>query len=132
MCCFFFSSRRRHTRSEGMAAGTTSRRPCPSTTLRTRRRVDGYRSQRKLTLILSVVEGYGPSLALIAINLAEAARSAAMGEIPVELARPPVDGARLQVALLDPGDGQDLAVIAGREDLVRSEQLGKADAAFMH
>src|SRR5437870_9353774 len=61
-----------------------------------------------------------------------ASRSAPMGEIPVELACPRIDGSGLEVALLDPGDRQDLAIISRREHLIGGEHLGKADAALMH
>src|SRR5260221_6494069 len=79
----------------------------------------------KAPLILSVVEGYGR-------RLAPTPRSAAMGEVPVELAGAGVDWAGLQVALLHPGDRQHLAVIAGREDLVGGEHLGEFEAALAY
>src|SRR5579863_4646570 len=57
--------------------------------------------------------------------------STAMGEVPIELARPGIDRAGLQMALLDARDGLHLAVIADREQLVGVQHFVVADGTLL-
>src|SRR3954463_9198659 len=56
----------------------------------------------------------------------------AMGEVPIELARLAIERPRLQRALSDPDHRQQLAVVAGREDLVSILEIGIAQRRLDH
>src|SRR5579883_2443327 len=55
----------------------------------------------------------------------------ALGVLEIDLARLAVDGARLEVAILDARAGEHLGVVARREHLVRREHLGEGDAPLL-
>src|SRR5690348_8203473 len=55
-----------------------------------------------------------------------------MGEIPIELARPSEERARLQIAVVDLHDRLHLAEIAGGEDLVRLLEVAVDERRLEH